>query len=109
MPQMAPPAIKPLANRTPGPDSISANERLAERTFRSTSQRMMPPANIPADVVMGRYTPTATGNDCTPISSIAIVRKTPMSTRAHGSRCVRIPSVISAISVALGESRRFSS
>src|SRR5438105_3152655 len=109
MPQMAPPAIKPLANNTPGPDSISASERLAERTLRSTSQRTMPPANIPADVVIGRYTPTATGSEDTPISSMAIVRNTPMSTSPQGSLWVRMPSVISAISVALGESRRLSS
>src|SRR2546430_7121071 len=42
----------------------------------TTLFRSMPPANIPADVVIGRYTPTATGSDETPISSMAIVRKT---------------------------------
>src|SRR5207237_6563127 len=85
MPQIAPPAIRPLANSTPGPDSISARDRFVDRTRRSTSQRTIPPANIPADVVSGRYTPTATGNDPTTINSIAIVRKTPISTNAHGS------------------------
>ena len=109
MPQMAPPAISPLAKSTPGPDSISASDRFVERTRRSTSQRTIPPANMPADVVSGRYTPTATGNDPTPISSMAMVRKTPISTKAHGSLCVRMPSVMSAISVALGESSRFRS
>src|SRR6267378_2876469 len=48
-------------------------------------------------------------NDPTPISSMAIVRKTPISTKAHGSLWVRMPSVMSAISVALGESSRFRS
>src|SRR2546428_7840642 len=102
IPQIAPPAISPLANRTPGPDSISASERFAERTLRSTSQRTMPPANIPADVVIGRFTPTGTGSDETPISSIAIVRETPQSPRPQGRLCLRIPSVISGIQVPIG-------
>ena len=54
IPPIAPPAISPLENSTPGPDSMSARERLSERTRRSTSQRTIPPANIPADVVIGR-------------------------------------------------------
>jgi hypothetical protein len=36
--------------------------------------------------------------------SMAIVRQTPISTRPHGSFWVRIPSVTSAMIVALGES-----
>src|SRR5262245_11166686 len=109
IPQIAPPAITPHANNTPGPDSISASGRLWERTRRSTSQRTTPPANMPAEVVIGRYTPTATGRDETPINSIAIVKNTPIRTRPQGSLWVRIPSVISAIRVALGESSRLSS
>src|SRR5260370_17210536 len=99
MPQMAPPAIKPLANNTPGPDSISASERLSERTFRSTSQRTIPPANIPADVVIGRYTPPATGNDDTPITSTALVGKTPMSTSPQPTFSLRTPSVLRTLNL----------
>src|SRR3989441_13108691 len=109
MPAMAPPAIIPLPNRTPGPDSISASERFSDFTRCSTSQRTTPPANIPADVVIGRETPTAPGSAWMPASSRAMDRDTPNSTRAHGRRCVRIPSVISAIRVAFGESSRLSS
>src|SRR2546428_301838 len=54
MPAMAPPAIIPLENRTPGPDSTSASDRFSDFTRCSTSHRMTPPVNIPADVVIGR-------------------------------------------------------
>ncbi len=53
---------------------------------------------------IGRYTPTAIGSDWSPINSIAIVRQTPISTSPHGSLRVRMPSVTSAMIVALGES-----
>src|SRR5438045_1763925 len=106
MPQIAPPAIRPLEKSTPGPDSISAIDCCAALARRSISQRTMPPTNIADDVEIGRYTPTATGSACTPISSIAIVMNTPSNTSAHGSLCVRMPSVTSAMIVALGESSR---
>ena len=54
MPAIAPPAISPLENSTPGPDSISASERRSAVILRSTSQRITPPANIPDEVDRGR-------------------------------------------------------
>src|SRR6185436_8777510 len=71
MPQIAPPAIRPLENNTPGPDSTSAIDCCAALARRSISQRITPPTNIADDVEIGRYTPTATGSACTPISSMA--------------------------------------
>ena len=104
MPAIAPPAISPLEKSTPGPDSTSAIDWFDVLMRRSTSQRTRPPANIADEVEIGRYTPTATGSDCTPISSMPIVMKTPSSTSPQGSFWVRMPSVTSAMIVALGES-----
>src|SRR2546428_301835 len=49
MPAMAPPAIIPLENRTPGPDSTSASDRFSDFPRCSTSHRTTPPVNSPAD------------------------------------------------------------
>ena len=68
------------------------------------SQRTTPPANIADEVEIGRYTPTATGSACTPMSSMAMVMNTPSITSTHGSWWVRMPSAMSAMIVALGES-----
>src|SRR5207302_843240 len=53
-PAIAAPRVAPLANRPPGPDSLPASQRFSDFTRCSTSQRTTPPANIPADVVIGR-------------------------------------------------------
>src|SRR5206468_12551753 len=57
MPQIAPPAISPLENSTPGPDSSSASDCWLPLARRSINQRITPPANIADDVEIGRYTP----------------------------------------------------
>src|SRR4051812_12116942 len=99
---MAPPAINPDENRTPGPESASADSRSAAVMRRSMSHRMMPPTNIEADVEMGRYTPTATGSDGMPTNSMAIARNAPMRMSPHGSFWVRMPSTTSAMICAFG-------
>jgi hypothetical protein len=53
-------------------------------------------------VEMGRYTPTAKGRADTPHSSSIREMNTPSRTRSHGSFWVRMPSMISAKSCALG-------
>ena len=62
----------------------------------------MPPTKMGALLEMGRYTPTAKGSEDTPHSSSISAMKTPTSTRSHGSFWVRMPSMMSAKSCALG-------
>src|SRR2546430_16252364 len=59
---MAPPAIRPLANSTPGPDSTWASDCCRACARHSISHRTRPPANIADEVEIGRETPTATGS-----------------------------------------------
>ena len=54
MPAIAPPAMSPLENSTPGPDSTWARDSLSLERLRSTSQRMIPPMNMEAEVEIGR-------------------------------------------------------
>jgi len=62
------------------------------RTFPLDGQRMMPPANIPADVVNGEI---HADRDRQRLHTHQLDRdrqKNPDEHQAHGSRCVRIPS-----------------
>src|SRR5437879_10325338 len=68
-PVIAPPAMSPDENNTPGPESAPGPSRSSAENRRSTSQRSTPPAIIVADVEIGRYTPTHTGSDGTPTGS----------------------------------------
>src|SRR3989442_10087920 len=91
---MAPPAIRPLENSTPGPDSSSAIDCCRAWARRSMSQRTTPPTNMADEVEIGRYTPTATGSACTPISSIAIELMGGQRSEEHTAELQSRPHVV---------------